>query len=792
MSTVHPSNIPAPFKDLGRLRRRSWYWLTPAIALGLFVCVMGSILWWLDARDDAQRYGTLVRDVDWAQQSMRLRMLAARDRIGALGRDLVRNGMAESRFLDDAKEILVEHPEIIHVAWINADRQAVWVSSPDSRAGQSFRMSAPGAAEPEAFRAFEIARDEHRPAYSRPYRGQYNEVYLDLYVPVFQEERFLGTLATVYSVDGMLQHLIPQETARKYKVTILDANDMPLVSSSSRADKGAINSYEVPLDPPGNGMMLSARGYRTQTDTSQTMLVWVVVSLSAVIIWSLLALWRHTRFRSQAEQALIAETAFRRAMENSMLTGMRVLDMEGRITYVNPAFCRMIGWDEADLLGRMPPYPYWPQGDHAAQWRNTEMLLSGNAPSSGFEMEAQRRDGSIFYARMYVSPLLDQRGVQTGWMTSMTDITEPKRIREALAAAHERFMTVLEGLDDAISVTAETPKGSELLFANKTYRRVLGSQATGHDELSAGRRGRFTDEAIEVYSPSTHRWFEVRHRMLQWVDGRRVRMQVARDITERRAAEEASRAQQEKIQLTSRLITMGEMASSLAHELNQPLTAINNYSMGVVALVRAGDTDPAKLLPALEKTTAQAQRAGMIIRRIREFVKRSEPKRQRVSLPTIVDNAVGFAGIESRTRRIDIIQKIPEQLPDVLADPILIEQVVLNLLKNGLEAMQDSEKRELLVEANVRDDMVEVAVIDSGHGLADPDRLFEPFYSTKSEGMGMGLNICRTIIEFHHGRLWAEPNPSGGTIFRFTLPLVRPTQPTGSAPELESAPKELT
>ena len=653
-------------------------------------------------------------------------------------------------------------------------------------------MSAPGAAEPEAFRAFEIARDEHRPAYSRPYRGQYNEVYLDLYVPVFQDERFLGTLATVYSVDAILQHLIPQETQHKYKVSILDGNEMPLVSSSSRADKGAINAYEVPLDPPGNGMMLSARGYRTQTDTSQTMLVWVVVSLSAVIIWSLFALWRHTRFRSQAEQALIAETAFRRAMENSMLTGMRVLDMEGRITYVNPAFCRMMGWDEADLLGRPPPYPYWPQGDHAAQWRNTEMLLSGNAPSSGFEMEAQRRDGSIFFARMYVSPLLDQRGVQTGWMTSMTDITEPKRIREALAAAHERFMTVLEGLDDAISVTAETPKGSELLFANKTYRRVLGSQPTGHDELSAGRRGRFTDEAIEVYSSSTHRWFEVRHRMLQWVDGRRVRMQVARDITERRASEEASRAQQEKIQLTSRLITMGEMASSLAHELNQPLTAINNYSMGVVALVRAGDTDPAKLLPALEKTTAQAQRAGMIIRRIREFVKRSEPKRQRVSLATIVDNAAGFAGIESRTRRIDIIQKIPEQLPDVLADPILIEQVALNLMKNGLEAMQDSDGRELLVEANVREDMVEVAVTDTGHGLADPERLFEPFYSTKSEGMGMGLNICRTIIEFHHGRLWAEANPAGGTIFKFTLPWVRPILPAGPAPELESAPKELT
>ncbi|NYE22818.1 PAS domain S-box-containing protein [Pigmentiphaga litoralis] len=792
MSSTTPPNIPAPFREHVRLRRRSWYWLTPAIALGLFVCVMGSILWWLDARDDAQRYGTLVRDVDWAQQSMRLRMLAARDRIGALGRDLVRTNMNEGRFLDDARELLTEHPEIIHVAWLDADRRAQWISTPERRASQSFRMSTPGVSDPGAVMAFEIARNEHRPTYSRPYQGQYNEVYVDLYLPVFQNERFLGNLAAVYSVDSMLQQLIPQETGRKYKVSILDGEDRTLVSSSSRADKAAVNAYEVPLDPPGNGMVLRAHAYRTTTETSQTMLVWVVVSLSAVIIWSLLALWRHTRFRSQAEEALIAETGFRRAMENAILTGMRVIDMEGRITYVNPAFCRMMGWNESDLIGRAPPYPYWPQGDHEAQQRAIDMLLSGNAPSSGFEMEAQRRDGSIYWTRMYVSPLLDQRGVQTGWMTSMTDITEPKRIREALAAAHERFMTVLEGLDDAISVTAESAKGSELLFANKTYRRVLGSQATGHDELSAGRRGRFTDEAIEVYSSSTQRWFEVRHRMLQWSDGRRVRMQVARDITERRASEEASRAQQEKIQLTSRLITMGEMASSLAHELNQPLTAIANYSMGVVALVRAGVTDSTKLLPALEKTTAQAERAGMIIRRIREFVKRSEPKRKRVNLLTIVDNAVGFAGIDSRPKRIDIVKKIPEQLPDVLADPILIEQVLLNLLKNGLEAMQETAGRELLVEANLREDMVEVAVTDTGHGLGDPERLFEPFYSTKPEGMGMGLNICRTIIEFHHGRLWAEPNPDGGTIFRFTLPWVRPLVATGPAQEQESAPKELT
>ena len=505
-------------------------------------------------------------------------------------------------------------------------------------------------------------------------------------------------------------------------------------------------------------------------EVRQNRLIGVVLALSVVIVIALLMLWRYTRYRSEAEAALIAETGFRRAMENSMSTGMRVLDLEGRIAYVNPAFCRMIGWNEADLIGRLPPFPYWVPGRHESHQQTLDNVLSGKTPSSGLELEAQRRDGSRFNARMYVSPLRDPNGTQIGWMTSMTDITEPKRIREALTAAHERFMTVLEGLDDAISVTADTNEGLELLFANRTYRRFFGAQTNGHDELLAGRRGRYTDESVEIYSASVQRWFEVQHRMLAWTDGRRVRLQVARDITERRHHEEASRIQQEKIQITSRLTTMGEMASSLAHELNQPLTAITNYSMGAVAMVKAGHTDLDKLLPALEKAASQAQRAGKIISRIREFVKRSEPRRQSIQIDTVIENAISLAEIHARKRQIVIERQIPEQLPDVLADPILIEQVLLNLLKNGLESMEQSEIGNLVVSVNIHDNQIEVAVMDRGHGLTDPERLFEPFFSTKTEGLGMGLNICRTIIESHHGRLWASNNPEGGTTFRFTLP----------------------
>ena len=214
---------------------------------------------------------------------------------------------------------------------------------------------------------------------------------------------------------------------------------------------------------------------------------------------------------------------------------------------------------------------------------------------------------------------------------------------------------------------------------------------------------------------------------------------------------------------------MGEMASSLAHELNQPLTAIANYSMGAVAMVKSGNANMETLLPALEKAAAQAQRAGKIISRIRDFVKRSEPRRQAIQIQTVMDNAISLAEIHSRKRQVAISHKVPENLPDVFADPILIEQVLLNLLKNGLESMEHSAVETLVVAVTLHDNQIEVAVTDRGHGLSDPERLFEPFFSTKTEGLGMGLNICRTIIESHHGRLWAVSNPEGGTTFRFTL-----------------------
>jgi PAS domain S-box-containing protein len=503
---------------------------------------------------------------------------------------------------------------------------------------------------------------------------------------------------------------------------------------------------------------------------------------------ALYAIARDTTLRRRAEAALAAETAFRQAMEDSLLTGMRAFDLNGRITYVNRAFCEMVGQTESELVGAVPPFSYWLAGDDALKMAQLDRLLQGATPRNGFEVQLQRRDGTVIDTKMYVSPLIDRDGQHTGWMTSVTDITEPLRIRAALAAAHERFTTVLEELDAAVSVVAQPAEsetvdavpaeGGELLFANRMYRQLFGVSPEGHQTLL-----RSEGEAVgsEVFHAALGRWFELRAREIRWVDGRLVKMLVATDITARREADEQLDRQELKLQHSSRLVTMGEMASSLAHELNQPLTAISNYCMGLSARIRGmkakGQTpDPDLMLDALQKTSAQAERAGEVIRRIRNFVKRSEPERRTCSAHDIASDAVGLVQIDAGRQRVRIQSEIARDLPPLLADPILLQQVLINLLKNAIEAMRElgpGHQRLVLVSVRQVGDAVEFAVTDRGPGIRGDleQKLFEPFFTTKSEGMGIGLNICRSIVESHQGRLWAERPDEGGTRFIFTIPV---------------------
>jgi hypothetical protein len=593
-------------------------------------------------------------------------------------------------------------------------------------------------------------------------------------------------------------------------------------------ERGAL-VHDLPLSPALNGVVLRGEGWRTSIGLISNTLFWMVVALSVLTLWMLLGTWRHMRRRAQIQSALVQETQFRRAMENSMLTGMRALDLEGRITYVNAAFCQMSGFSEGELLGRKPPYPYWPPDRIEENNRLLQQEMQGRSPAGGIEVRLVRKDGQLFDARMYVSPLIDPKGQQTGWMTSMTNITEAKRIRDQLSASHERFTTVLEGLDASVSVLSV--QQADLLFANRSYRLWFGADARGHALLTDGHAPTLFEQDSEddldplsglpvqeltessgdlreVYVESLKKWFDVRSRYLQWTDGRLAQMVIATDITARLRAEEQARQQAEKAAVTSRLMTMGEMASSVAHELNQPLTAITNYCNGMVSRVTAESIEKDDLVAALKKTANQAARAGQIIHRIRSFVKRSEPQRQPSEARTIVENAVELAGIELRRRQVAIRTYVAQRLPILQVDPILIEQVLMNLMKNAAEAIDAAQlpasRRHIelrVVPRYTREEggTIEFSVTDAGPGIAEEvlSRLYEAFFSTKAEGLGIGLSLCRSIVESHRGRMKAQNlyniNLVVGCRFAFTLPVELPVRlDSGFAPAESDIPLETT
>ncbi|MGO9816914.1 MAG: sensor histidine kinase [Acidocella sp.] len=246
-----------------------------------------------------------------------------------------------------------------------------------------------------------------------------------------------------------------------------------------------------------------------------------------------------------------------------------------------------------------------------------------------------------------------------------------------------------------------------------------------------------------------------------------------RDLTERQETQARLHELQAELAHMSRFTAMGEMASTLAHELNQPLTAVATYLNGCRRLLERGQAaDFGMLRDGIERAAEQALRAGQIIRRLREFVSRGETERRRENLPKLVEEASALALVGARESGVRVSFAFDPECGSVIADKVQVQQVLLNLIRNAMEAMEDTELRDMLVStAPASEGMVRISVADTGTGIA-PEimaQLFQPFISTKSYGMGVGLSVSRTIIESHGGRLWVEPNPGGGAVFSFTL-----------------------
>jgi len=812
-----PSSARRWWRHLTPHRQDRLAMLTPLAAVLVFFAAIVAALGYLRIEEMEREQEAVQRDVEYTQQRLRLRLLERQEQFMRVAREVSNRELDLADFKVRAEAMINQYPELQGVAWID-DRRRVRASLGTAiQAVNNLQATTEPNRRSDTESGFFLARESSQTVYIQRAWSTDDSPLLQMHIPLSDRGRFSGVLLAEYSVDGLYRYGVPSEVTARYAVSLLDSNGVLLAGTSIPTKKIVSpflpwttppTAYAMPVSPVGGGLVIRAQTYRASLGVIGSGLFWLVTALSVMTAWMLIANWRHTRRRVQAQQALMSETNFRRAMENSMLTGMRAMDLQGRITYVNAAFCQMTGWSESDLVGRTAPFPYWPEADRDHLASRLEDEIKGKTSPGGIQVRVQRRDNTLFDARLYVSPLIDAMGTQTGWMTSMTDITEPNRVREQLTQSHQRFTTVLEALDASISVA---PLGSdELLFANKLYRQWFGTQADGHLQLvaEAGVPPSPTNdesqdsvdsfaglpltalpdsesESAEIFITALGQWLEVRTRYLSWVDGRLAQMVIATDITSRRLAEEQAATQAERAQTASRLITMGEMASSVAHELNQPLTAINNYCNGMVSRIKAHQISEEDLLGALEKTAKQAHRAGQIIQRIRSFVKRSEPNRTNSEVSLMVAEAVELAEIELRRFNVRLNHYVAARLPVLLVDPILIEQVLVNLLRNAAEsidmALRQTSQRivELRVVPRRIDDkpVVEFSVQDTGKGIA-PEvmaRLYEAFYSTKADGMGIGLSLCRSIVESHMGRMTAENIYNGtdvtGCRFSFWIPL---------------------
>ena len=642
----------------------SWYWSLPYAAVALFIAAMAALLWLIHREDAEEQRATLITDVLWMEQNFSFQFERNNALLVQLGPELLAGSIGTTTQAR-LKRALDPESGIVRVLWLDADGKVKGATPPftnNEMVGET-AGTFPSAA------ALRLASSLGRPVYSDAYAVLENQTQFEVHQPIFDGGRQLGTVVGVYSLNALIARQVPWWFSERYRVSV--TNNLGVeIAAKSKVSPLATLAYEIPFEPPGHGLNLVITAYKSEVRWIPMLLMGSLGVLAAAIVWSLWQLRRHMQRRQAAEQALSSEHAFRKAMEDSLNTGMRARDLDGRITYVNPAFCRMVGWSAEELVGMRPPMPYWaPEAIEHTRGVH-QQILGGKAPPQGLEVRLMRRNGERFDALVIEAPLIDDRGRHIGWMGSVVDVTEQKR------------------------------------------------------------------------------------------------------------AQELARQQQERLQATARLVTMGEMASTLAHELNQPLAAISSYNTGCLNMLEHGSIAPDELTGVLQKIGKQAQRAAQIIRRVHAFVRRSEPKFETVDLNGVIREAVGLVEPDAARRSVGIDVDLADGLPPVLADPVMIEQVAINLIRNGMDAMADTPRRErrLHLATRAEDGMLVFSVTDRGRGI-DPEvaeKLFAPFFTTKEEGMGMGLNICRSIAELHRGRLSFEPNPDGGTIFRFTLPVPHP------------------
>jgi len=494
--------------------------------------------------------------------------------------------------------------------------------------------------------------------------------------------------------------------------------------------------------------------------------------------------------RRRIEEALRDSERYNRLLFESLPIGLVLCRMDGTFVDFNGAFARIIGFTPEEIHGMLST-DVTPDEFRAVDARKLSQL-ERTGRSGTYEKQFIHRDGHRVPVRIS-SMVLHQRGERFIW-SSVEDITEQKQAEEAVRASDKRYRSLFDTSRDGIKFTT---LDGQIEDANHAYLEMIGYTLEElrrveyrkltplrwwpiESDIIANqvmRRG-YSDEYEKEYirKDGTIVPVQVRLWLVRDEQGNPARFfGIFRDITDRKRHEQATRHRHAQLAHVSRLTTVGEMAAGLAHELNQPLSALTNYAHGILRRLKSGSVDDAMLRTALEHITVQAARASEIVRRVRSFVSKDDQRRANTSINELVHHGIDMVDLDLRRNAVSVELELADNLPQLHMDAVQIEQVIINLLLNGIEAMRHArtEIPRFVLRTGLDGRNVSFTVADNGPGI-DPavaDQIFDPFFTTKERGMGMGLSICRSIIEQHGGRLWVEPSPTGGAVFTFLLPI---------------------
>src|SRR5246127_841318 len=500
--------------------------------------------------------------------------------------------------------------------------------------------------------------------------------------------------------------------------------------------------------------------------------------------------------RKQAQESLQqSEQRWQTAFENSAI-GIMMRDRADRFLAANRAFRNMLGYTDLELH-QLRQIDVTFEEDRELNLELIEEVWQGKRQHFQIEKRYRRKDGTLVWARNNVALVPGTGDVAPFLFTIVEDVTQRKQEESERRYSEEKYRVVVEAASDAVVCTDES---GAILLANPATTRVFGYESA---ELIGKPLTVLMPEFLrKLHESGFKRYLATGQRHINWqgteltglrkngqefpveisfgevtADGHRIFTGFVRDITDRKQAEElraSLHAAQVELARVSRLTTMGELAASIAHEVNQPLTAVTNNANACLRLLANHNLAPEVLRQALEEIVADGTRASAVIARIRGFIKKTPSEKSMVEINDVIREVLALARRELSENRVLLESQLTQALPIVLADRVQLQQVLLNLIMNGIEAMAVVADRPRLLwvqsQVNQSGDVL-VEVCDSGTGLrSEADRVFTPFFTTKANGMGMGLPISRSLIEGHGGRLWATPNSPHGAVFSFTLP----------------------